>query len=473
MYSKYFIINVCFNTIALDPSCDSKQTQARIQHQNVSEATSSSSLRGESSKFLDREKMILSEQQPLGLDLASGNIKSVPFKPTLRKAWPSWRRRESQKKDRVDVAGLPRSSKTPVINISVCHQFKDSWEVHGRPLEKKHPPMHDYCEIPELLSYDQEKVGKRLFSCGHLKTKEELRREYQHRRPPCPPPSGDLHQPLVLRHPHMHHAKYKIQQEHGHHFLNKKRGILNSPRSPSSTADSYYQPLLPSTRATSDPYLNVREWNRQDKQAVAQSKNVKCSRSKQSNANISPSYYVNVLELPERNSHREGHVNCENTGTTLSKEQAHTKHKHRNTMCLPNDHQMSLQRRKSENVGMCAGGVSDYPPNSLEHTLGLFEEIIRDFSQTNIEDEQSQPSSVSNQDLTQLEDEQNTHGNKAYINVGMKNATRKTSFEKESPYGFKTTLTEGSVHTKDLTHLDVEQNRGDDASKCPQTKPHI
>ena len=87
MYSKYFIINVCFNTIALDPPCDSKQTQARIQHQNGSEATSSSSLRGESSKFLDREEMISSEQQPLdvnkGLDLTSGNIKLVPFKPTL------------------------------------------------------------------------------------------------------------------------------------------------------------------------------------------------------------------------------------------------------------------------------------------------------------------------------------------------------------------------------------------------------
>ena len=83
MYSKYFIINVCFNTIALDPSCDSKLTQARIQHQDVSEATSSSSLRGESSKFLDRKGMISSEQQPLdvnkGLDLTSGNIKLVPF----------------------------------------------------------------------------------------------------------------------------------------------------------------------------------------------------------------------------------------------------------------------------------------------------------------------------------------------------------------------------------------------------------
>ena len=374
MYSKYFIINICFNTIALDPPCDSKQTQARIQHQNGSEATSSSSLRGESSKFLDREEMISSEQQPLevnkGLDLTSGNIKLVPFKPTLRKAWPSWRRRESQKKDRVHVAGLPRSSKTPVINISVCHQFKDTWEVHGRPLEKKHPLMHDYCEIPEQLSYDQEKVGKRLFSCGHLKTKEELRREYQHRRPPCSPPSGDLHQPLVLRHPHMHHAKYNIQQEHGHHFLNKKRGTLNSPRSPSSTVDSYYQPLLPSTRATSDLYLNVQEWNRQDKQAVAQTKNVKCSQSKQSNANISPFYYVNVLELPERNSHREGHMNCENTGTTFSMKQAHTKHKHRNTtcLCLPNDHQMSLQRRKSENVGMCVGGDSNSNCRAVTHS---------------------------------------------------------------------------------------------------------
>ena len=154
----------------------------------------------------------------------------------------------------------------------VSPQLKEVRTAHGRSKTK---------HLSHLYSDKRKDVVPRLEWCSRgrevkkrrVKTKQELRQQYKHRKAP-PVTANQLYQPLTFPHRESCYEVLKlVQKVDGEQSLSMSTKELSSSL-PDCSAKHHYQQLVLSGLADSDPYVNMNTfWPSTDELQVSQSIN--------------------------------------------------------------------------------------------------------------------------------------------------------------------------------------------------------